>query len=107
MTNKSEQNIAQLQMMQQRVAVFSSQKQQFQMQLIELETARKEVASTKKPVYRLVGGILVEKSATEVKKDLDKVKKDLDLRVKNLEKQEQKAQSQMIDLQKEITKTLK
>lgn len=107
-TNKQvEDSIAQLQLMQQRAAVYSQQKQQLQMQTMEVDSALKEIKSTKKPVYRLVGGILVEKSASEVKKDLEKVKKDLDLRVKNLEKQEEKAHSQMTELQTMLTKELK
>ena len=102
-----ESSIAELQSIQQRTAVFTSQKQQLQMQLFEVDSALKELRNTKQPVYRLIGGLLVEKPASSVKKDLDKVKNDLDLRIKNLEKQEEKAHKKMIELQTRLSKELK
>jgi len=101
-----EQKIAQLQLMQQRVQVFSSQKQQFQIQLMEVENALKEVSSTKKPVFKLIGGILIEKPVTGVKNDLTKLRKDLKLRISSIEKQEENTQSQVTKLQTLLSKEM-
>lgn len=74
---------------------------------MEVDTALKEIGATKKSVYRLMGGILVEKPAADVKKDLTKVKKDIDLRIKTLEKQEENAQNKLMELQGELSKEFK
>ena len=101
-----EDSIGQLQLLQQRTAVFTNQKQQLQLQQMEVDSALGEIKGAKSPVYRLVGGLLVEKSASEVKKDLDKVKKDLDLRIKSLEIQEEKTHNKMTELQTALSKEL-
>ena len=57
-----QEKIMQMQTLQQRLQVFASQKQQFQIQLLEIENALTEVSKTKKPVYSLVGELMIEKS---------------------------------------------
>lgn len=102
-----EQAIQQLQVMQQRVAVFSQQKQQFQIQLMEIENALKEVDSAKSLVFKMTGGIMIEKTSAQVTKELSQTKEDLDLKIRSLENQESKSHSKMIELQQELSKELK
>ena len=94
-------------MLQQRLQLFTAQKQQFQMQMIEVENALTEIEKTKNSVYRLVGEILIEKPAEEVKKELKEKKEELDLRIKTLDKQEAKTKESALALQKEISAELK
>jgi len=102
-----QEKIAQLQMIQQRMQVLASQKQAFQLQLVEVENALGEVSKSTKPVYKMIGGVLIEKKVAEVKKELEDKKKMLDLRIKNFEKQEESTKKQALDLQKEVTSELK
>jgi prefoldin beta subunit len=106
--NKAEaqEKLMQLQMLQQRLQVFAAQKQQFQIQQLEVENALKEVSKTKKPVYSLIGGIMVERPTAEVKAELTNTKKDVDIKIKNLERQEKKTVDNAEEIQKEVTKIL-
>ena len=106
--NKAEaqEKLMQLQLLQQRLQVFAAQKQQLQIQQMEVENALKEVSKTKKPVYSLIGGIMIERPIAEVKTELTNTKKDIDIKIKNLERQEKKIVSNAEEIQKEVTKIL-
>lgn len=93
--------------MQQRLSLFTAQKQQLQLQLAEIENAMRELETAKPPAYKLIGEILVENSIDDLKKDLKEKKDEADLRIKTLEKQESKSRERAQDLQKEVTKALK
>ena len=104
---KAKEKIAELQMLQQRLTLFNSQRQQFQIQLAEVENALGELAKAKAPVYKMVGELLVEKGIDDLKKELADKKEELDLRVKTLEKQESKIKESALALQKEVQAALK
>jgi prefoldin beta subunit len=95
------------QLLQQRLALFATQKQQLQLQLAELEHALAELNSAKPPVYELVGEILVEKSPENLKKSLQERKDDIELRISAIEKQENKTKEKVQELQKELSEKLK
>jgi len=103
----TQEKIAELQMMQQRLSLFSGQKQQFQIQMAEVENALAEISNAKPPVYKMVGEIMIEKNLDELKNELQEKKVELDIRIKSLEKQESKAKEQALALQKEISAELK
>ncbi len=84
---ETEQSIAQLQLIEQSVQNLQSQKQQFQMQLVEIESALKEL-ETAKESYKIVGSIMVLSEKSELQKDLESKKSVIDLRIKNIDKQE-------------------
>ena len=104
---KAKEKIAELQMLQQRLTLFNSQRQQFQIQLAEVENALGELGKAKAPVYKMVGELLVEKQIDDLKKELAEKKEELDLRVKTLEKQESKIKESALALQKEVQAALK
>lgn len=103
----TQEKIAELQMMQQRLSLFSGQKQQFQIQMAEVENALAEIGNAKPPVYKMVGEIMIEKNLDELKNELQEKKVELDIRIKSLEKQESRAKEQALALQKEISAELK
>ncbi len=107
LSKETQGKIQELQLLQQRLQLFTAQKQQFQMQMIEVENALEEIGKSKGAVYRLIGEILIEKNADEVKKDLADKKEELDLRIKTLDKQETKTKESVLALQKEISAELK
>ena len=57
-SQETEQKISQLQMFEQSLQGFLGQKQQFQMQLVEVESALGELENTEK-AYKIVGNIMV------------------------------------------------
>jgi prefoldin beta subunit len=99
--------IQELQLLQQRLSVFTAQKQQLQLQLAEVENALGELGKAKEPAYKLVGEILVERPIADLKKDLNEKKEEIDLRIKTLEKQESKSRTRATELQKEVAQALK
>ena len=70
---ETEQKIAQLQLMEQNLQSFLMQRQQFQSQLVEVESALKELDKSKES-YKIVGNIMVSTSKEELKKDLEEKK---------------------------------
>ena len=104
---ETHEKIQELQLLQQRLSLFAAQKQQFQLQLIEADSALAELETAKPPVYRMVGELLVEKPIAELKKDLKEKKEEFELRMKTIEKQESKSRERAQELQKEVTASMK
>ena len=99
--------LMQLQMLQQRLQVFAGQKQQLQIQQIEIENALNEVSKSKKDVYSLIGGIMIERNAKDVEKELNEKNSDITIKLESLEKQEESTRKKAESLQEEVTKKLK
>ena len=94
-------------MLQQRLQIFLAQKQQFQLQMLEVENAIKEVSTAKAPAYKLVGELLIEKNIEELKNELTDKQKELELRIKSLEKQEKAIKDKSTELQKSVAESFK
>ncbi|MEK6807409.1 MAG: prefoldin subunit beta [Nanoarchaeota archaeon] len=107
MQKGTKEKISELQMLQQRLTMYGAQKQQFQIQMAEIENALEQVGKTKGAVYQQVGEILVEKNHDELKKELGEKKEENELRIKTIEKQENKIKESALALQKEIQGELK
>ena len=105
-SKETEQKIGQLQMFEQSLQSFLGQKQQFQMQLVEVESALNELDNTEK-AYKIVGNIMVESDKNELKADLQSKKEVLELRIKTMEKQESQVREKASKLQSEILKKIK
>ena len=105
-TKETEQKINQLQLFEQSLQNILAQKQQFQMQLVEIESALGELDKTDN-AYKIVGNIMVASNKESLKEDL-KSKKDItNLRLKTLEKQENHIKEKAEKLQSEILKKIK
>ncbi len=102
----NQEKIQQLQLLEQNLQGFLSQKQQFQSQLFELENALKEVESTKQ-AYKIVGGVMVAAEKEDLKKDLSGKKEIVELRITSIEKQEKQLQDKAKKIQEEVIATMK
>lgn len=80
-------NIKKLQQNEQNLQGILMQKQQFQTQLIEIESALKELGSSKES-YKIIGNIMVKSEPEDLKKELEEKKRTIDLRIRSFEKQE-------------------
>ena len=105
-SKETEQKIGQLQMFEQSLQNFLGQKQQFQAQLVEIESALSELENTDK-AYKIVGNIMVESNKDELKADLQSKREVLELRIKTMEKQESQVREKTSRLQSEILKKIK
>lgn len=104
--NQQEKNINQLQLIQQNLQTILMQKQQFQMQLNELDSALKELADTKQ-AFKIVGNIMVAGKKEALESELKGKKETLEIRIKNLEAQEKKLRQKVEEMQKDFVKGLK
>ena len=105
-SKETEQKIGQLQMFEQSLQNFLGQKQQFQVQLVEVESALNELNNAEK-AYKIVGNIMVETDKSELNNDLQSRKEMLELRIKTMEKQEAQVREKASKLQSEILKKIK
>ncbi len=104
--NKTEEKVAHLQMLQQNLQALLVQKQQFQMQLNETESALAELKNAKQ-AYKIIGNIMVLSSQQEMEKDLKEKQEMFELRIKNIEAQEERLRKKAEELQKEVLSELK
>jgi len=105
-SKETERKINQLQMMEQSAQSLSMQKQQFQLQQVEIESALKELESVKE-AYKMVGNIMVLSPKEKLKEDLTSKKDIIELRIKSLEKQENQLRERASKLQEEVMKEIK
>ena len=106
LSKETEQKIGQLQMFEQSLQSFVGQKQQFQIQLVEVESALSELNDTEK-AYKIIGNIMVEANKEDLKADLQSKKEMFELRIKTMERQESQVREKASNLQAEILKKIK
>jgi prefoldin beta subunit len=97
-----EEKIARLQMLEQNIQAFSSQRQSFQLQMGEIDNALKELDGAKEKPFKVIGNLMIATETADLKKELSSQKEVMELRVKNLEKQESKLKEKAEELQKEV-----
>ena len=105
-SKETEQKISQLQMFEQSLQSFLGQKQQFQLQLVEVDSALNELSNTDK-AYKIIGNIMVESDKGELKLDLQSKKEMLEIRIRTMEKQEAQVRERAQKLQSEILTKIK
>lgn len=99
MDAKTEEKINQLTQLEQNAHHFLNQRQSFNSQLMEIESAIKEIGDIS---YKIIGNVMVKSNKEDLVQELNQKKEMLSLRVKNIEKQEQKIKEKASLLQKEI-----
>ena len=101
-----EQKIGQLQLLEQNMQNFLMQRQQFQSQLVEVESALKEL-ETSEDAYKIIGNIMVKSKKEDLQKDLKEKQEMLNLRVAAIEKQEATVKEKAQALQQEVMGKMK
>ncbi len=103
---ETEEKIQQLQLLEQNMQNFGLQKQKFQMELVEIENALKELKDVKKETYKIISNIMIATSPKDLKKELESKKEVINLRIKSLEKQETTIREKAEEIQKEVMSKL-
>jgi prefoldin beta subunit len=83
-----------------------SQRQVFQSQLIETESALEEINFTEK-VYKIIGHIMVLSDKKKIEDELKSKKEMLDIRIKSILKQENKLKEKSTELRNKVMKNVK
>jgi len=105
MDEQTQEKISQIQLIQQNLENFSMQRQQFQLQQTEIETALGEIENTT-TTYKIIGNIMVLTDKDKLKKELDEKKEMLNIRINTIEKQEDKLKVKFEELQQEVMKSI-
>ncbi|MEM4282099.1 MAG: prefoldin subunit beta [Candidatus Woesearchaeota archaeon] len=103
---ETKEKIAKLQILEQNMQGLLLQKQQFQSQLFEIESALKEVEKTQR-AYKIIGGIMASVDKEELKKELGQKKELLEIRLNGIQKQEKQLGEKAKALQEEVISSLK
>jgi len=93
--------VTQLQVLQQSLQNIILQKQQFESELIELDSACTELEKTDK-AYRIVGKIMISTPKEELLKELEDKKEVVKIRLSNISKQEETMKNNIDNIQKEV-----
>ncbi len=105
-SKEAEQKLQQMQMIEQSLQNLLMQKQQFQLQQVELESALKELEQVNE-AYKIVGNIMVSSKKADLKQELNSKKEVMELRIKTMEKQENQMREKASKLQNEVLKGMK
>ncbi|MCX6748430.1 MAG: prefoldin subunit beta [Candidatus Pacearchaeota archaeon] len=106
-TQEIREKLQEFQILEQNLQNIFLQKQAFQIELNETESALKEISSSSEEVYKIVGNIMVRAKKPELVKELEEKKEILNLRLKSLNNQEKILSEKMEKSRQELEKELK
>jgi len=106
MDKNTEQKVARLQLLEQNMQNFAMQKQQFQAQIFDIDSAIEELKDSEES-FKIVGNIMVKADKEKLEKELKEKKGMLELRINTIEKQEKQLKDKSKELQKEVLDNIK
>lgn len=93
--------INQLQLLQQNLQNIAAQKQQYESQLVEIESALTELSTTEK-AYKIVGKLMLAASREKLTRELLEKKEVVELRLRHFTKQEDKIKQSLEEAQQQV-----
>jgi len=106
MKDINESKIQELQILEQKLQNSILQKQAFQMEMAETNSAIEELKKAGDEVFKIIGQLMIKSDKVKIKEELENKIKILEMRIKSFEKQEQLLSSQLEKLQEEVTSSL-
>ena len=104
---KMEQKIQEMQILEQKLQNTLFQKQAFQMEFAETNSALEEIEKAKDEVFKIIGQLMIRSEKSKIKEELLEKKKILEIRTKVFEKQEISLTEQLDKLREELIKSAK
>jgi prefoldin beta subunit len=101
-----EQKIQEMQILEQRLQNTILQKQAFQMELAETNSALDEMEKAGDEVFKIIGQLMIKSEKSKIKEELLSKQKILELRISSLEKQEIILSGQSEKLREELSKSM-
>ncbi|MDO8623397.1 MAG: prefoldin subunit beta [archaeon] len=102
MAKESEQKVQELQFLEQNFQNILLQKQAFELELGETNSAMEELETSNEEVYKIIGQLMIKTEKNKVKNDLSQKLKLIELRIKTLDKQEKSINDRIEIIKKEI-----
>ena len=106
MTQKNQENrerkIQEMQILEQNLQSLLFQKQAFQMELSETQSALSVIEKSGEDVFKIIGQLMIKTEKGKVREELENKKKLLDLRTKSIEKQETSLAEKLDELRKQV-----
>jgi prefoldin beta subunit len=99
--------IQEMQILEHNLQNFLLQKQAFEMELLEAESALKEIDKSGEEVYKIIGQLMIKTEKDKIKEELENKRKIIGLRIKSLEKQEKSITEKLEKLREELMKDIK
>lgn len=99
--------IEELQLTEQNLQNLLLQKQVFQLELVETQTALEELKKSEGDAFKIVGSLMIKAEKGALEKELSKKKELLELRIKSIEKQEKELREELNKKRSEILKNMK
>jgi len=97
-----EQKIQEMQILEQNLQNLLLQKQAFQMELSETDSALNAMANSGEEVFKIIGQLMIKTEKSKIQDELEGKKKMLELRTKTLEKHESSLTEQLEKLRDEF-----
>ena len=97
-----EQKIQEIQILDQNLQNLLMQKQAFQMELSETQSALKEIAKSGEDVFKIIGQLMIKAEKKKVQEELTNKEKLIELRLKSIEKSETSFAEKIEELRKEV-----
>ena len=88
MSDDKTKNIQEIQIIEQTLQNLFFQKQAFQMELTETQSALTEMQKSSEDAYKMIGQLMIKVPKTKITDELSEKEKFLNLKIKSLEKQE-------------------
>lgn len=99
---EKKEKIQEMQILEQSLQNLLMQKQAFQMEISETQSALKEMETSGDEVFKIIGQLMVKSDKSKIKEELSNKEKMLDLRLKTLEKQENSLSEKLEELRSQI-----
>lgn len=104
---ETQEKLQELQLAEQNFQNLLLQKQAFQMELNELDSAIEESKKSNDDIYRIIGQIMVKSKKENIIKELEEKKHIFNIRIKTLENQEKLFSDKFEKLKKELESKFK
>ena len=105
MTNQGK--IQEMQLLEQNLQNLLLQKQAFQLELAETQSALREIGNAGDEIFKLIGQLMLKTEKSKIQEELSNKEKLLELRLKNIEKQESQFTDRLDKLREEFIRTVK
>ena len=101
------QKLQEMQMLEQNLQNLLLQKQAFQMELSETQSALKEIEKSGEEVFKIIGQLMIKTDKAKINQELLNKEKVFNLRIKTIEKQEASLTEQLEKTREEVMKSMK
>ena len=99
---KNDEKFQELQMLEQNLQNILMQKQSFQMELSETQSALNEIKNSKDDVFKIVGQLMIKTEKSKVSDELSGKEKILEIRLKKMQQQEEIFMEKLERLREEV-----